>query len=679
MANEIKTRIALKEDTLTKWQSSVFNGTDSTKYLKKGEVAITTVTTAKKDDRGNIIHVPCTLIKVGDGINKYDDLPWVSALAADVYEWAKKNEVSVTGNGNAITGASITDDTLSFVKGETFATKKQLDDALAQFGGDLDAITDNDHQYQFSIVTDNGTQKLKIEVKNVVNGAAASWTELTKIDIVGHADLTNALSNYYTKEEVNGLISGVNQKIDNLDESVTTVAKGTAIDVTDAGTGNDHAYTVGLNVDGAKTALGLKSAAYVTVDSLNTTAQGYADDVKAGVENGTIKVKDAEHADAAGKVDKDLTIKVGGKTKIYNGSAEVEADVDAAISAAVNAKHIPEYSIVKDATSDYAATYHLTKDGTNIGTAINIPKDMVVESGEVKTLEAGTWGGAGTYIVLTLSNATNDKLYINVGDLIEYVTSGSTTNDAIVVAIDDDHKVTASITDGKITKAKLETSVQTTLTNADTAYEWGNHASQGYLKSGDIANKVDKVNGTSGNFVAFDANGAIKDSGKKASSFATSAQGTKADNALPANGWETGGTTLQRIDSGYSIQLNPQWIRVGDSNRGVDIDEWGVKVCGDKNQPYSNTTYADGKIERYDGITIDLPSEDGILALTKNVKAKRAAALDDSYANGQVVVAVDQDVDGNITSEKKDVAQALSDSSNIQYLVFDCGSATEVV
>ena len=83
-----------------------------------------------------------------------------------------------------------------------------------------------------------------------------------------------------------------------------------------------------------------------------------------------------------------------------------------------------EYSIIKEeSSSDYAAVYHLTKDGANVGASINIPKDMVVKSGAVVTNPEGQ--KAGTYIVLTLANATEDKIYIPVDSLIEYVTSAS--------------------------------------------------------------------------------------------------------------------------------------------------------------------------------------------------------------------------------------------------------------
>nr|DAP41038.1 MAG TPA: hypothetical protein [Caudoviricetes sp.] len=61
------------------------------------------------------------------------------------------------------------------------------------------------------------------------------------------------------------------------------------------------------------------------------------------------------------------------------GAAGLKVEVPAAV----------EYSIVKDETSTYAATYHLTKGGVNTGVAIDIPKDMVVKSGEVVTNPAG--------------------------------------------------------------------------------------------------------------------------------------------------------------------------------------------------------------------------------------------------------------------------------------------------
>lgn len=121
-----------------------------------------------------------------------------------------------------------------------------------------------------------------------------------------------------------------------------------------------------------------------------------------------------------------------------------------------------EYTIQKATTAEegFAATYKLMKDGVQVGASINLIKDMVVSSGQVVTKStSGAWGDAGTYLELTLANATNDKVYINVGDLIEYVTSGSQSGDMIVISVSSDHKVTATITDGTITQAKLESTL----------------------------------------------------------------------------------------------------------------------------------------------------------------------------------------------------------------------------
>lgn len=150
MTNEktLNTRILLKTGTLTEWQAGKYNKTE---YLKKGEVAIVTlgpdVETTHPTDTTNTHPV---LFKIGTGNHYFDALPWASALAADVYDWAKKTNldandlpeipgaklninVTVSGDGNAITAANwdATTKTLTLTKGETFATKKELEDAVS--------------------------------------------------------------------------------------------------------------------------------------------------------------------------------------------------------------------------------------------------------------------------------------------------------------------------------------------------------------------------------------------------------------------------------------------------------------------------------------------------------------------------------------------------------------------
>lgn len=99
----------------------------------------------------------------------------------------------------------------------------------------------------------------------------------------------------------------------------------------------------------------------------------------------------------------------------------------------VGAVKVPAYTLTKSTSTDYAAVYHLQKDGTNVGEAINIPKDMVVESGKV------VWGSysdgvftpatdkknATPYVELTLANSTANKIYIAVADLVNEHKAGT--------------------------------------------------------------------------------------------------------------------------------------------------------------------------------------------------------------------------------------------------------------
>lgn len=47
-----------------------------------------------------------TMLKIGNGTGAFKDLPWLSALAADVYPWAKEPSIPVESDlstGNVIT------------------------------------------------------------------------------------------------------------------------------------------------------------------------------------------------------------------------------------------------------------------------------------------------------------------------------------------------------------------------------------------------------------------------------------------------------------------------------------------------------------------------------------------------------------------------------------------------
>ena len=186
---------------------------------------------------------------------------------------------------------------------------------------------------------------------------------------------------------------------------------------------------------------------------------------------------------SVGATDKSIT--VGGTATAPTVKVAISADEGNALSLAADGLKVtipkvtvPEYSMKKldAATTGMSASYQLTKDGAGIGAVIDIPKDMMVKSGSVQTYEAGSLPAGvtepGTYIVLVLNDAAETKLYINVGNLIEYVTSGSAEGDMVFINIDPQtHKVTAAITDGTVTEAKLHADVKAKLAKAVSAIQ----------------------------------------------------------------------------------------------------------------------------------------------------------------------------------------------------------------
>lgn len=133
-----------------------------------------------------------------------------------------------------------------------------------------------------------------------------------------------------------------------------------------------------------------------------------------------------------------------------------------------------------------AAVYTIKQGENTVGT-IDIPKDMVVESGEVVVNPDGQ--PAGTYIKLVLANATNDIIYVNVGTLVDIykakeaatqvqiaIDSATREISATIVAgsitateLADNAVTTVKIADGNVTKAKLSSEVQGLLDKADVA------------------------------------------------------------------------------------------------------------------------------------------------------------------------------------------------------------------
>lgn len=153
-----------------------------------------------------------------------------------------------------------------------------------------------------------------------------------------------------------------------------------------------------------------------------------------------------------------------------------------------------EVSIVEsEGTGDIGKVYTFYQGGTGdvykIG-AINIPKELVVKSGQVVVNPTGQ--PAGTYIELTIQNQ-DAPLYINVADLVDVYTAQASAAE-VQLAISATNEISAvivevngsKITNGTIAKTKLASTVQTSLGKADSAYQKPTTG----IPKGDLANEV---------------------------------------------------------------------------------------------------------------------------------------------------------------------------------------------
>lgn len=122
--------------------------------------------------------------------------------------------------------------------------------------------------------------------------------------------------------------------------------------------------------------------------------------------------------------------------------------------------------ITVEATTDstYAKVYTIKQNGTAKGT-INIPKDMVVKSGTVQTNPDDEH--LGTFLVLTLANATEDKVYINVGTLVDIYTPAAKATQVQLAINTTTREISATIVAGSITAAELAANAITTAKIAD--------------------------------------------------------------------------------------------------------------------------------------------------------------------------------------------------------------------
>lgn len=219
-----------------------------------------------------------------------------------------------------------------------------------------------------------------------------------------------------------------------------------------------------------------KKAGTDAQSAVNTLSQTHTEDKNALVAKDTALQGEIDAVETdMGDVD---TLSTTNKT-VVGAINEVLAAVGTGGTASV-------VTVTTDVTTDGAFKSYTIKQGETTVGVIDIPKDMVVEAGEVVTNPDGQ--PAGTYIKLVLANVA-EPLYINVGTLVDiYKAKENATQvqlaidpvtreiSATIVAgsigtteLADGAITTVKIADANVTLAKLSTSVQASLAKADAA------------------------------------------------------------------------------------------------------------------------------------------------------------------------------------------------------------------
>lgn len=261
-----QTRIQLKYDTYANWSAN-------NPILKAGEMAIATVAAGEQ----SMTNLPNVVLKVGDGVSHYNDLKFVSALAADVHEWAKASTKPVY-KAEEITG---------------------LADYIAERSD-----FDTDTQYQLVAVS-GATYKYQLQSRAFANGAWGEWANVNGqvIDFSGADTRLKSLEDTVAglTGASGGIQGAINSALDALDstKSQAAGADGLALEIVQE---NGAIKSIsGSIAEGTYDAAGAAQGVKDELNPLIAAAKAQADK---GVTDAAAAKKAAD--DASAKVDESI-------------------------------------------------------------------------------------------------------------------------------------------------------------------------------------------------------------------------------------------------------------------------------------------------------------------------------------------------------------------------------------
>lgn len=258
----LNTRIALKYDNLTNWNAAEF-------ILKKGEVAICALANSETAEQST---PPAVLLKVGDGVHKFRELPWASGLAADVYGWAKaatkpSYTPSEVGADSAGSAASALASAKAYTDQQIGALPSQAEYTLETGAADGSLVLKKDGVAVGDDAVVKGWATLLAKAQKGVDDAAAAAVAAQAAQSTADGKYSKPAGGI-PKTDLAQAVQTSLGKADTALQSHQTVTL-------ESGTNNG---TVKITVNGTATdnvaVKGLKSAAYTESSAYATAAQG---------------------------------------------------------------------------------------------------------------------------------------------------------------------------------------------------------------------------------------------------------------------------------------------------------------------------------------------------------------------------------------------------------------------
>lgn len=462
MANRtITSTFKLRGDSLSAWSTK-------NPVLAEREVAVVFIPA----NANSGLNEPATLLKVGDGSTAFNSLPYVSALAGDVAEWAKAaNKPSYSASEiNGFDDAVLAAETDTQYKIEQDSTDGHVLNLSHKAKGDSNWTSDGS-----ITIPDNDTGATSVELYSGDTGNAITGMtyDSTTRKITFRKEKTFAeVGDASTDTKDSKTIEGTRKYAADLASGASSTLIGTAQDTKDANTIYGAKAYADDAVATAKTALE-GSASTDTKDSTTIAgAKKYADNVGANVV-GTAQDTSSDDTVMGAKAlanSKVASITAGGGIAVDTSSPN--SSTAPAVSIKLSAKTgnelsietgtgeeglyfkspaAPVISVVKKQTANtgYIASYEVTVDGSAVGADIDIPKDYLVKSAEIETVTVADEPYEGAvvgdkYIDFTINtvegSGNESHIYLPVNDLAHVYTAGNgiaiSASDEISVKID---------------------------------------------------------------------------------------------------------------------------------------------------------------------------------------------------------------------------------------------------